>query len=126
MSRKNWIYFKSREPFVNGIDFKAMYYAAAKRVKSAIRSQKNKSWNEFLSEIGPNFVSSRKAWQKINSTRSNQSTKSRIPCLYDSGFPITENTEKANIFKEILKNTFREKMRPNSIVILNKRQKNLS
>ena len=59
-----------------------------------------------MSEIGPNFVSSRKAWQKINSIRSNQSTKGRIPCLYDSGLPITEDAEKANIFKEILKKRF--------------------
>ena len=51
--------------------------------------------------------------------------KIRIPCLYDSGLQITENTEKANIFKEILKKRFFGENEGNSMVILHKRHKKI-
>ena len=89
------------------MDFEAVYKQASKRVKAAIRAQRNKTWSDFLAQIGPNFVSSRKAWQKINAMRTNQSTKRGIPCLYShEGLPITKDLEKANHFKEILKKRF--------------------
>ena len=94
-------------PFSNSMDFEAVYKQASKRVKAAIRAQRNKTWSDFLAQTGPNFVSSRKAWQKINAMRTNQSTKRGIPCLYShEGLPITKDLEKANHFKEILKNDF--------------------
>ena len=63
------------------INFEAVYKQARKRIKAAIKAQRNKTC-EFLAQIGPNFVYSRKAWQKINAMRSNESTKRGIPCIY--------------------------------------------
>ena len=106
-ARKNWELHKKKVPFSNSMDFEAVYKQASKRVKAAIRAQRNKTWSDFLAQIGPNFVSSRKAWQKINAMRTNQSTKRGIPCLYShEGLPITKDLEKANHFKEILKKRF--------------------
>ena len=85
--------------------FKKEYNFYTKKVKEAISEFKDNKWNLFLNNLGSNITSTRPFWQKINRLRGSVSQK-KIPNLLFNGVSFNEDTEKANLFKDILEETF--------------------
>ena len=104
-AKKNWSASKRLVIFEDKTDYKKIFNSASAEVKMAIKKHRNKTWTDFLEKIGKNFISSRPAWQKVNSFRGSLSSK-KIPCLFKDGVRCANDTEKANTFMEILKKRF--------------------
>ena len=73
---------------------------ASARVRTAIREYRNLVWSNFLKEIGPNFVSSRPAWQKINTLRSNVSGKKFLVYTKLMGLRLPETKKKPRFLEK--------------------------
>ena len=56
--------------------------------------------------MGTSPVSTRPFWQRINKLRTNKATKSNIPDLKYNGLIYDSDKKEADLFKEILKDTF--------------------
>jgi hypothetical protein len=104
-AKKRWRTSKRMLMFDDSTDYGSLFNSASQRVKKAIKEHRSKIWNDFLEKIGPNFVSSRPAWQKVNSLRGGQSAK-KIPCLFRNGRLCTGDKEKAETFREVLSKRF--------------------
>ncbi len=63
------------------------------------------NWDKFIEKLGPNPQSSRKFWQRINTIRNGKGSGS-TPKLVSNGNEYKTSQEKANLFKEMLVNTF--------------------
>ena len=62
-------------------------------------------WTKLLENVGPNPLSSRKFWKKINCIRNGKSSN-QIPRLQQNGMDFNSDLDKAELFKEILAKTF--------------------
>ncbi len=65
-----------------------------------------REWQDFIKKIGPNPVSSRPYWQRINRLRTGKNKTSNIPYLKFNDKKYENDNDKANLFKDILKDTF--------------------
>ena len=105
LAKKKWSTSKRIVIFDDNTDYKSLYNASSAKVKIAIKSHRNKVWTDFLAKVGKNFISSRPAWQKVNSFRGSLESK-KIPCLFKDGVRCANDAEKAETFKEILEKRF--------------------
>ncbi len=79
-------------------------------MKEDLIAFKNLKWKEFVGKQSKNPLSSTQFWRRINNLKKNKSSgqASNICTLKKYDKTYTTNEEKANIFKEILKQTFWE------------------
>jgi len=77
-----------------------------KIIKTKISEFRSEEWKDFIKKIGPNPVSSRPYWQRINRLRTGKSKASNIPDLKFNDKKYENDNDKANLFKDILKDTF--------------------
>jgi len=82
-----------------------LYNLMTKIVQGEMKAHKNNSWENFLKSIGPNPLSSKPIWNRINKLR-NKKTKSSIPTLYWENKYYESDEEKANLFGSILNKVF--------------------
>ena len=104
-ARKEWHASLKKVIFGDKTDYKEILNLASLKVKIAIKKHMNNLWEKFLEDVGTNRVSSKPFWKKINSFRTNKTAR-KIPSLVVDGIPLTGDKEKADIFKEKLKNRF--------------------
>jgi len=86
---------------------KTRYNELSKQIKNEIIDHNSQKWDDFLRHIGPSLPSSRPFWQRINKIRKNKSTKSKIPNLIYEGKDFKTNSEKANLFADLLEFIFK-------------------
>ena len=84
---------------------KSIFNKQSAEIKLAIKDYREKTWKNFLSKLGPNPISSRPFWSKINRVRSSKKSPS-IPTLVINNVKFETNLEKANFFASILSETF--------------------
>ena len=87
------------------VDYNRLFNEASGKVKRAIKQHKANTWMKFLDKVGKQHVSSRPFWQRINSFRSNNTAR-KVPSLLVGGNPVTEDSQKAEIFRSILTRRF--------------------
>jgi len=79
-------------------------------VKTIKASSKFSLWSlcqDFIDKIGPSPVSSRPYWQRINRLRRGKNKSSIIPDLKFKDKKYDTDFDKANLFKDILKDKFK-------------------
>ncbi len=80
-------------------------------MQEAITEHRSKHWKSIQDMFSRYAVSSRPAWKKLSTLRGNLSSR-QIPCLYKKEKDglvmklVTQDEEKADIFKDILKERF--------------------
>ena len=95
----------------NSTQCKLEYNRLTGLIKKAIKNYTEKKWELFLGKLGPYPVSSRVFWKIINQTRSQKST-SAIPNLSLNNLFYKTDSEKADLFSNILENTFKDSRDP--------------
>lgn len=104
-AKKRWISSKVRVSMNDSVDYNRLFNEASGKVKRAIKQHKANTWMKFLDKVGKQHVSSRPFWQRINSFRSNKTAR-KVPSLSVNGKPVTEDLQKAEIFRNILTRRF--------------------
>jgi exonuclease III len=104
-AKKRWLSSKVRVSWNDPRDYNLLFNEASGRVKRAIKQHKANVWKKFLDKVGKQHVSSRPFWQRINSFRSNKTAR-KVPSLLVDGKPVTEDSQKAEIFRSILTRRF--------------------
>jgi hypothetical protein len=85
---------------------KTKYNLLTNQIKSAMVEFNSKSWDDFLTSLGPNAVSSRPFWHKVNTARQNSDCK-RTPTLKVGEVKYVDDKSKADLFANLLETTFR-------------------
>jgi hypothetical protein len=75
-------------------------------VKQALRKHRDSDWENFLEKMGPNPLSSRPFWQKINKFRG-KASNSRLPLLKHNNQNYETDREKCDLFSLTLADTFK-------------------
>ena len=84
---------------------KQMYNLLTKAIREEINQLKNNEWQEFIKKQGNNPLNSKPFWQRLNKLKGKKNNKS-IPTLKKDGIIYEKDYEKANLFSNILRNTF--------------------
>jgi hypothetical protein len=77
-----------------------------KTIKAKVLEFRSNEWQDFVDKIGSSPVSSRPYWQRINRLRKGKNKSSNTPDLKFKDKKYDTDIEKANLFKDILKDTF--------------------
>ena len=86
-------------------NYKKMFNLLTKFIRLEIDALKNSDWQNFTRKQGVNPISTKPFWQKINSIRGNQSNNN-LPVLKKDGKTYESDSDKAQLFADILKTTF--------------------
>jgi hypothetical protein len=89
----------------NSAENKKLLNYLTEEIRTEINALKNKEWLDFLEKQGKNPTNTKPFWQRINKLKGNKISKS-IPTLKDEDKLFETDKSKANLFAEILKNTF--------------------
>jgi exonuclease III len=84
---------------------KKMFNLLTKFIRLEIDALKNSDWQNFIRKQGANPINTKPFWQKINSIRGNHSNNN-LPVLKSGGMIYESDTDKADLFANILKMTF--------------------
>ena len=76
------------------------------KVKAALNKHRSNDWSNFLEKMGPNPLSSRPFWQKINKFRGNSNNR-RLPLLKHGNKNYESDRVKSDLFSSILADTFK-------------------
>ena len=88
-------------------------------VRLGMSDHRDKCWVSFLERVGPNPISSRPFWQKINKFRGGGGSKS-LPLLKHNNTEYSTDRGKSELFGEILKETFKINSEPNDLAFTEK------
>ncbi len=101
------IFYNNRRDEVEDLIVKHLYYVLKNKIKEEIILVKNEIWQKELNSYNGQPLSSKRFWNKINKMRG-LTAKSPIGTLKVEEKIFKTNIEKANLFKDRLKNTFKE------------------
>jgi hypothetical protein len=87
------------------VESKREYNFLTKIVREEINKLKNRDWGCFIKKQGANPLNTKPFWQKINTLRGKAKSNS-IPKLLKDNNRYEIDDEEANLFADILKNTF--------------------
>ncbi len=79
-----------------------------KEIDKAIGERIDNNWNKFMKKCGRSPLSAKPFWNKINNFRSNQTNRT-IPTLTQNNVNYETDSEKANVFSEMLEKIFNDK-----------------
>lgn len=96
-----------RKEFIkhNNLEKKKMYNSLTKIIREELKAMKNIEWQQFIAKQGKNPLSSKPFWKKINKLRGHAKSNT-IPTLKKENDKFENDSDKANLFADILKNTF--------------------
>jgi hypothetical protein len=81
--------------------------AMKNKIKRMIKEVRNKQWSEFIQSVGPNPISTKPFWKRINRFR-NAPISNSIPTIKEGGIEYKTDKEKAEVFAKHLASTFSE------------------
>jgi len=109
--------FLKKQIFKKGnIELKPKLNKLSKEIKSEIQKVRSEQWEKFLEKCGRNKTSSIPFWRKINQVRSKKQKQKSYPNFIYNNKTFESNINKANLFGEILSNSFKNEYQIDSMI----------
>jgi hypothetical protein len=87
----------------------SQFYIINKTIREEIKTVKQNNWASFIEKIGKNPLSSKDVWNRIQIIKNNRNKKAdKYPILVHENKVYSTDESKANIFGELLSETFKD------------------